>query len=459
METADALAPLLGQLQSLQQHKKDHPLAYARLWDRELPRTSQRRAFQQMGSLITIISGGNRAGKTRGSAMFSVAYAMGRGHPDAQRWCRLNGIDPTTLPDRPGTVWAIALDSPDGREYMRPAIAEYLPAGSKWRNRDGYGRAEVQIPGGGRIIFLSVAAGRESFQGSAVDLCWFDEEPGDEGVVNECLMRLVDRQPHAKLLLSMTPLRGMTWLHDRWVAQPSEEVRVHYIHGEDNPHLPEGALARLLRQYGPHERAARARGEWTTLEGRVYQDWARHLHVIEPHPIPEDWPIYLGMDFGTRAPTAVVVCALGPDDRLYLVDEYYKAQATLSTHAKAIHALIAKWGEPEWIVCDPEDRGARLALAREHGLANSAAKKGRGSVARGINSIAERLAPDVEGRPGLQVFASCTHFIREIESYVWDERGAGEALDQPKKRQADHLLDAVRYLVVKLGKAGGFAVG
>jgi len=252
----------------------------------------------------------------------------------------------------------------------------------------------------------------------------------------------------------------MTWLYDRWIANPADDVRVHYIHGEDNPHLPEGALARLLRQYGPHERAARARGEWTTLEGRVYMDWARHIHVIEPRPIPDDWPIYLGVDFGTRAPTAVVVCALDPkDDRLYLVDEYYKAQATLSDHARAIHALIAKWGEPEWIVCDPEDRGARLALARDHGLTNIGARKGKGSVRNGINDLAERLAPDAEGHPGLQVFSTCTSFIREIEGYVWDERGAGEVRDQPKPRQADHLLDAMRYLVTKLGTAGGFAVG
>ena len=305
-------------------------------------------------------------------------------------------------------------------------------------------------------MFLSCDSGRDGFQGASVDLCFFDEEPADQGVVSECLMRLVDRR--GRMVFAMTPLRGMTWLYDRWVARPSDEVRVHNIHGEDNPHLPPGALARLLRQYGPHERAARARGEWTTLEGRVYQDWARHLHVIEPRGV-EGFPLYLGVDWGTRAPTAVVVGALGPDDRLYLVDEYYKAQATLSTHAKAIHALIAKWGEPEWIVCDPEDRGARLALARDHGLANSAARKGKGSVRNGINSIAERLAPDAEGRPGLQVFASCTHFIREIESYVWDERGSGEALDQPKKRQADHLLDAVRYLVVKLGTGSTFGVG
>jgi phage terminase large subunit len=456
--TAAVITPMLGQLQSIQQHRKDHPLAYARLWDRPMPRTSQRRAFQQLGSLITIISGGNRSGKTTAASMFAVAYAMGRSHPDVARWLSINQMDPESIPDRAGTVWAIALDSPDGREYMRPAVAQWLPVGSKWRNRDGYGRSEVRLPGGGRVIFLSVAAGRESFQGSAVDLCWFDEEPGDQSVVNECLMRLVDRR--GRMLVSMTPLRGMTWLYDRWIANPADDVRVHYIHGEDNPHLPAGALARLLRQYGPHERAARARGEWTTLEGRVYQDWARHLHIVEPHPIPEDWLIYLGMDFGTRAPTAVTVCALDPkSDRLTLVAEYYKAQATLSDHAKAIHALIAKWGEPEWIVCDPEDRGARLSLARDHGLTNIGARKGKGSVRNGINDLSERLAPDAEGRPGLQVFSTCTHFIREIESYVWDERGSGEVRDQPKQRQSDHLLDAVRYLVVKLGTGGTFAVG
>ncbi len=436
--------------------QRQRPLTMAELWHQEPPQTSQRSAFQHLGELVTIICGGNRSGKTAGCAQFAVATAMGRRHPDAIAWCAANGVPLDSLPDRPGNVWAVALDSGDSREYLRPAVAKYLPPSAKWRNQFGYGRAEVRLDNGGRIMFMSVDMGRDGFQGAAVDLVWFDEEPADQAVVNEALMRLVDRK--GKCLFSMTPLRGMTWLYDRWIAQPTDDSRIHWIHGVDNPHIPPGALERLLRQYGPHERAARARGEWTTLEGRVFQDWSRQLHVVDECGADDRAGTYMAIDWGTRAPTAVIVAKLDSQDRLWIVDEYYQPQRTVNEHAKEIKRLIELHGEPEWIVCDPEDRGARLALARDHGIANVPAKKGPNSVRHGINVMAERLAQDARGIPGLFVMSHCTNFIREIESYIWDTKGSGEGRDRPKPNQADHLIDACRYMCMRLG-AGQMYVG
>lgn len=448
---------MLERLETIRAHRRDHPLAYARLWDRDRPKTSQRRAFQNLGEVVTVICGGNRSGKSTGAAMLAVATALGRHHEDSIRWCEINQLDPAILPDRPGNVWAIALDSGDSREYLRPTVEKFLPVGTKWRNREGYGRAECQIPGGGRIVFLSVDSGADGFQGASVDLCWFDEEPADQRVVNEALMRLVDRR--GRCVFSMTPLRGMTWLYDRWIREPPSDARVHWIHGVDNPHLPEGALERLLRQYGPHERAARARGEWTTLEGRIYSDFQRVTHVIPSQELDPAFPRFFGMDFGVRAPCAIVVCVMDPrTETLHVVDEHYQTQWTISQHAQKIHELIEKHGEPEWIVCDPEDRGSRLALSREHGIPNVPARKGKHSVRKGINDLCEILAPDVEGNPHLFVHDNCPNLIHEFETYVWDERGAGESKDVPKSRQKDHALDALRYCVSRLA-GSAMAVG
>ena len=118
--------------------RRDHPLAFARLWHRDKPRTSQRRAFQDLGDLVTIICGGNRSGKTAGCAQYVAACMYSRQHPDARAWAKANGVPLSSLPRRPGTVWAVALDSGDSREYMRPAIAQYMPPGAKWRNQYGF---------------------------------------------------------------------------------------------------------------------------------------------------------------------------------------------------------------------------------------------------------------------------------------------------------------------------------
>ena len=106
---------MLERLETIRAHRRDHPLAYARLWDRDRPKTSQRRAFQNLGEVVTVICGGNRSGKSTGAAMLAVATALGRHHEYSIRWCEINQLDPAILPDRPGNVWAIALDSGDSR--------------------------------------------------------------------------------------------------------------------------------------------------------------------------------------------------------------------------------------------------------------------------------------------------------------------------------------------------------
>ena len=427
---------------AFQDSLKEQPLAAATLWHRELPRTSQRRALQDLGPLVTLILGGNRSGKSEALAQFEVATALGRKSKTARIWCHLNGIPLEYLPNRPGKVWAVALDSGDSREYVRPKVAKYLPLGCKWRNREGTGRAEVRLPGGGRILFPSVAEGRDGFQGTYADLIGFDEEPEDQSVVNEAMMRLVDTG--GRMVFAMTPLRGMSWVYDRWVAETPPDCRVHWIHGPDNPHLPPGGLERMLAQFGPHERAARERGEFTTLEGRVYQDWRRGLHVVQDVPVQPDWIRYASIDFGTRNPFCCLMAVVDPkDDTLYILDEHYQREWTLKKHAKAMRKMFDEYGHPEQIVADPEDRGSRLSLAADHNMPTVKARK---EIRAGINTVAERLSPDAQGHAHLFVHARCKHLIREIEGYIWDKRKtAGGERDAPKKAN-DHAMDALRYL-------------
>ena len=437
--------------------QKAHPLAWARLWDQPVPKTSQRRAFQNMGQLVTLILGGNRSGKTEACAMLCVAVALSRANWAARAFCENNRIPLDVLPEKPGTVWAVALDSGDSREYVRPAIAKYLPAmGCRWRNRDGFGRAEVRLPGGGRILFMSCDAGRDGMQGSAVDLVWFDEEPPKQDVIQEAMMRLVDKQPTARMIVSMTPLRGMSWVYDKWVADTPADTRVHWLHGTDNPHLPPGALERLLSNYSDNEGAARARGEFVALEGRVYPEWRRGLHVVPAFEPPSDWERYAGLDFGTRNPTAFILAALDPSDSvLHVYAEHYQADWTVSQHAARITDMTNHGGPaPLWIVADPADRGSRLTLAREHGIRTIAPKAGK-NVRDRINAVAERLRPDVEGRPHLVVHDSCKNTIREFESYVWKQTSGMP--DAPRKIN-DHAMDALGMLCRQLSR-GSFGAG
>jgi len=484
-----------------------NPLAVARLWQPKgwtPERTSQREAMRRLlgtpDLLVFVLLGGNRSGKTEAGAQLVVAVALGSDHPAVQLWSRVNGIPIDRVQPGPGVVCCSALTGNESIRIQRPKVEAYRPAGSRWSNRHGHGEASVRLPNGGVILFKSNDQRERAFQGADWDMLWLDEEH-DEPVFNEGRMRLADRAGLA--VFTMTPLKGKTWVYRRFVEEPEDGSASYALNSRDNPHVPQDYLERLLAQYGPHERAARERGEFTALEGRVFEFY-RHLHVVEAFDPPEDWQRFQGWDFGTRNPTAVVWCALDPsDDVLHVYREHYKAGWTVKQHAERVHELEACetcLGEPvqpsvdvddswlypddpevvaagfcdrvdglrvcpgclgrgrreplpEWRVGDPAAKSERLTLAREHDLQTV---KGRNDVRPGLNSVAERLAPDVEGRAHLVVHDSCPRLVGEFEGYVWKTTRGSKAdpKDEPLKRD-DHALDALRYVVFRLKRGQG----
>jgi phage terminase large subunit-like protein len=384
--------------------------------------------------------------------MLSVAFALGRQHPDVQTWARGNGLDVSALPDRPGRVCASSLTVDMSRRVQRPALAHYLPAGTTWHQQAG----EFRLPGGGVVICKSNDQGPRAYQGDSWDLFWPDEEH-DEDVWNEGVMRLADRAGRG--VLTMTPLKGLTWAYRRFVEAPETSSAVYQLHATDNPHVPAEYLRALLSKYGAHERAARERGEFLLLEGRVYEEFSRAIHVIDDQPIPADWPTIVVIDFGTRNPFCALWIALDPkDDVLHVFDEHYRAGWTIQQHA----ALLQGRRVPDLYIADPEDAGARLTLAREHGISTVPARK---DVRAGVNAVAERLALDVVRRPHLLIHRRCLNTVNEIEGYRWAPRAGRErdAADAPLKAN-DHAMDALRYGAMHfrgaaVGEALPFAVG
>ncbi len=432
--------------------RRDAPLRYAELWHRDKPRTSQ----QAIGRLVSsplvdaaLVSGGNGSGKTELAAQIYVAVMCGRNNPDARMWAIRNNFPLSRLPDRPGRVIASALTSNDSRRVLREKVKAYLPKGSVWRKEDADGEAEVREPGGGVIIFKSNDQGRRAYQGDWADLVGLDEEH-DHDVYNECLMR-VSRVPGGMgwVLLTMTPLKGRTWVYDEFVKEHKASRPAMWIFGEDNPYLPQDKMARILAGYGEHERAARSHGEFVVLEGRVYQ-FLRHLHVVPSFVPPPEWPRFRSWDFGTRNPTSVGWYALDTlDDVLHKYGEHYQPDWTLSQHAAQVKAMT---GEDRivWTVADSADLGARLALARDHGIETIPSVK---DVRAGINAVAERLRPDANGRPHLVIHDNCPNTIREFDNYVWAKRGGNK--DQPDMplKANDHAMDELQYMCTQLARS------
>lgn len=438
------------------------PLAYAALWHCDEPRTSQRIPLVDPGEDVTLAAGGNGAGKTELGAQLSAAVALGRSDPGVRVWMQTNSVRRDLIPPDGGTVLAISLNASMSIHVQREAIRKYLPPETQWRNPGGPGISVAWLPNGHKIVFLTNDSGARAVAGYSAACVWIDEEP-DEAVYNEALQRVSRYRWEGRsgyLFVTMTPLKGLgSWVYKRFVEAPDQGTRVHYIHGGDNPFIDQAKRARILRSYGTHERTARDRGEFTSVEGLVY-DFDPRVHVIPSFKIPPEWVRYGAIDWGTRNPFCYLLAAHDPsDDTLHFYRAIYRRERTITQHVEAIREITDVW--PEWIVADSEDRGSRLTMAREHDIPTLATRKGKGSVRSGLNHVQERLEPDANGRPHLFIHdhPSMRPVIKEFLSYRWDTMNSKrDQPDMPLKKD-DHAMDAVRYLCTRFAASGTFGAG
>ena len=85
-----------------------------------------------LGSESTLISGGNRSGKTEAGCMLAVAFANGTREWWVRSWLDLNDLPHNLVPENPSEVWVSALSYGDALTYLRPKIKKYCPVNTKF---------------------------------------------------------------------------------------------------------------------------------------------------------------------------------------------------------------------------------------------------------------------------------------------------------------------------------------
>ena len=119
---------------------------------------------------------------------------------------------------------------------------------------------------------------------------------------------------------------------------------------DDAEHYTAEERQAIIDSYPPHEREARVKGIPSMGSGRVFPIPQEQIEC-DPMPIPDEWVLINGIDFGWDHPTAAVQLAWDRDaDCLYVTKEYKQREATPIIHSAAIRA----WGE--WVpVAWPHD--------------------------------------------------------------------------------------------------------
>ena len=230
-----------------------------------------------------------------------------------------------------------------------------------------------------------------------------------------------------------------------------------------------GYLATLASQ-PEAERKALLDGNWDSFSGQVFTEWRndpehyqdqRWTHVIDPFPIPAHWKIWRGYDFGYSKPFSVGWYAADEEGRLYRIKELYGCtkdpntgiladpvkQARMIREAEENDPMLK--GRQILGVADPaifnESQGESIAMMQEKSPNFLHWAPGDHTRLAGKMQFHYRLAFQADGRPMLQVFRSCKHFIRTIPNLVYSEVNV-EDIDTT---QEDHIYDECRYVLME----------
>lgn len=245
------------------------------------------------------------------------------------------------------------------------------------------------------------------------------------------------------LFVTFTPLKGLSEVVLQFLpggkleGQPSETKYVVMASWSDAPHLSEEAKKELWDSIPPYQRDARSKGTPALGSGAIYPIAESDI-VVEPFPIPANWPRGFGLDTDMGAGfTACVWGALNRENgTVYIYDEYKRSRAELAVHIDAIKARgdwIPGVGDAAALIVTQHDAEQIINLYRQAGLNIQLPDK---SVEAGLQRTWELLS---QGK--LKIFSSCAQLLQEYRVYRRDEKGRIVKRD-------DHCLDALRYLVM-----------
>ncbi len=235
--------------------------------------------------------------------------------------------------------------------------------------------------------------------------------------------------------LTFNPWSETHWLKKRFFDVTSPEVETFSTNYLCNEFLDRTDLAvfERMKQTNRRKYEVAGLGNWGISEGLVFENWSVGEINI---PIGEEymWKSFFGLDYGyTNDPTAFIAFMANPiKKQIYIYNEFYQKRmlncdiaAKIKMLGYAKERIRADCAEPK-----SNDDLRRLGISR---IIPSV--KGRDSILNGISAICEY---------SITVHPSCTNTIRELSSYVYDDKKSHNGLKMPKDSE-NHLCDALRY--------------
>jgi len=328
---------------------------------------------------------------------------------------------------------AIPLEKIDGDSIIRSPQTRGLIKDFKVQHSSG---------GMSSISFKAYSQGQHVLMGAGIDYIWIDEEPEDQEIYPQCLIRTAtgDQGRGGHVCLTFTPENGMTPL----VCQFMEDIQTGQyllnVTWADAPHLSAEVQEQLLKAIPEYQREMRTKGIPVLGSGVIFPLPDEDITCV-PFECPDHFHVLNGVDFGWDHPQAHVQLWLDLDQDITYVARGWRKSERDSDQA---WSRVKAWSK-EVPVAWPADgsqheKGGGEQLKKQYAASGFKMMKthatwpeGGVSVESGIWQMLQDMR---DGR--FKVFSTLPEFFAEKRLYHRDTQGR-------IVKEQDDLISATRY--------------
>ena len=289
----------------------------------------------------------------------------------------------------------------------------------------------ISLNGGGNIYYMGLDEATKIRSMNLGAIAIDEAIEISEVEYNELLGRLRLTVGSRQMFLATNPGSPQHWIYQYFFVNRLDNMEVIMAKTHENTLLPEDYVE-SLKALPPSLYRRYVLGEWCAIEGLIYDNFERTVNVRnfeEEHlniPYEEH---YLGIDFGYKSPTAMVLVGR-TGEKIRVLKEIFQKKLLMSQIKKHVTDFYDSYPNMTCVV----DPSAATLIAELENLGIYTLKADN-DVILGINRVRTAF------NDGLLISDGCVNLIRELENYVY-EQGS----EKPVKIN-DHALDALRYVL------------
>ena len=335
---------------------------------------------------------------------------------------------------------------------MREVFEGLLGIGRYWAGERIIELARDLIPGKflatkadekmwGRIILRSAEA-ESGLEAMTARAAWLDEvgQPEFTAQAWEAVLRRLSL--HSGRVLGTTTLYQLGWLktevYDRWTGG-DKDYEVVQFDSTENPQFPVDEFLRAKQSMPLWKFNMFYRGLYEKPAGMVYDSFDETACVIDRFPVPPEWPIHVGHDFGGANPAALLYAQDPLTNLFYLFHEYFPGAKPTHDQVEDLKKLT-------------EGRPVIRRIGGSHqedGWRNDYTARGWPIQEPTVRDVAVGIGRvyAFHKRNAVMVFRDCTNYLGEKMSYSYKLGDGYQVLDEIQNKSTFHLMDAERYVI------------